>query len=111
MNTDSRPAHGVDGAVVSVHLPFPSWVSGFVTQLEEGLPEAVTAVAWHAFSYYPQLERLYEFTTRNVGRKITRLDAARVACVRTNVFLRVLPRQSRRSIPRLASFDESRACS
>ena len=86
MNTDSPPAHGADGAVVSVHLPFPSWVAGFVTQLEEELPKAVTAVAWHTFSYYPRLERLYEFTTRNIGRKITRLDAARVACLEPRYF-------------------------
>jgi AraC-like DNA-binding protein len=86
MNTDSHPAHVGGEAVVSAHLPFPSWVSSFVTQLEEGLAEAATPVVRHAFSYYPRLERLYEFTSRNIGRKITRRDAARIACLDPRYF-------------------------
>lgn len=57
-----------------------------MAQLEERLAEAATPVAWHAFSYYPRLERLYEFTAKNIGRKITRLDAARVACLEPRYF-------------------------
>lgn len=71
---------------MSVHILCPSWVSGSMVQLEERLAEAATPVAWHAFSYYPRLERLYEFTRRNIASKITRIDAARVACLELRYF-------------------------
>ena len=72
--------------MVLVHILCPSWVSGSMAQLEERLAEAATPVAWHAFSYYPRLERLYEFTRRNIASKITRIDAARVACLEPRYF-------------------------